>query len=66
MDIILILIGFGYIIGKIIQEACIKPVPDDFDVDKAFHDRVANHLSQREYDRRVYSGYYKKDKKDDK
>ena len=63
MSGLLFIIGLCYLMYYLLKDAFIRPLPKDFDIDKAYRDRIRNNLSNKESDRRAYSGCYKKDKK---
>lgn len=61
MSGLLFVIGLFYLVYYLLKDAFIRPLPKDFDIDKAYRDSVRNNLSTKEFNRRAYSGCYKKD-----
>lgn len=59
---LLILIGLVWLAWNLIKDASIKPCPPGHDHTAALSDCYKNHLSQKEFNRRIDSGYYVKRK----
>ena len=61
--IVLIILGFGWLICKILKEEVFnKPAAPNTDYRKAGIDLSSGKISKKEYDRRLTSGYYSKKK----
>ena len=55
-----ILAGVIWVIWQLVKESNIKPVPMDTDLVKVNSDRCSGKYTNKEIDRRIQSGYYKK------
>lgn len=60
MDILVIILGLGWLAYRIIKEALVKPAPPNTDYRQAFIDLNTGKISAKECDKRVTSGYYQK------
>lgn len=55
-----IIAGIVWFAYQLIKESTVKPVPMDTDISKVFSDRCSGKYTDKEIDRRIQSGYYKK------
>jgi len=57
--ILLVIIGFGWLLFKLISEACITPAPKGTDYRQASLD-LNKGVSAKTVNKRISNGYYKK------
>ena len=59
---LVIILGLGWLAWQLIKDASIKPCPPEHDHTAAISDYYKNGLSKKEFNRRINSGYYVKQK----
>ena len=59
-EIIIVIATVIWVVSQLYKESKIKPVPEGTDLRKVLSDRCSGKYTDKEINRRIYSGYYVK------